>query len=216
MNNPEIFEGTTVNERRYLSGMMNEFDKAIKKDNRNIAYRILRELKVDEPSIILTVGYTKENMKYPNAWDFPNENSNKLKNENNATLEYSNLYEIGMGAPISGICKLNRKGENTVLIGNNCGGPGLWNESGLKIAIPIWKNSFFKGKIQKIGIFDLKKNTLTKYKKKFRVLNLETFKKNTIKGIDSPIHKTKNIEFSIENEKIEKIIEIKITGGNTV
>ena len=216
MNNSKIFKGTTVNERLYLSGKLNEFDRAIKNDNRNTAYRILRELKVDEPSIILIVGYTKENMKYPNAWDFPNENSNKLKNENNATLEYSNLYEIGMGAPISGICKLNKRGEDFVLIGNNCGGPALWNESGLKIAIPIWENSFFKGKIQKIGIFDLEKNTLTKYKKKFRVLNLETFNKNTIKGIDSPIHKSKNIEFNIENEKIEKIIEIKITGGNTV
>jgi hypothetical protein len=209
MNNPEIFKGTTVNERLYLSGMLNEFDRAIKKDNRNIAYRILRELKVDEPSIILTVGYIKENMKYPNAWGFPNENSNKLKNENNATLEYSNLNEIGMGAPISGICKLNKKGRNVVLIGNNCGGPALWNESRLKIAIPIWEKSFFRGQIQKIGIFDLEKNTLTKYKKKFRVLNLETFKNNKIEGIDSPIHKTKTVEFNIENEKVEKIIEIK-------
>ena len=208
MNNPEIFEGTTVNERLYLSGMMNEFDKAIKKDNRNIAYKILRELKVDEPSIILIVGYTKENMKYPNAWDFPNEISNKLKNENNATLEYSNLYEIGMGAPISGICKLNKNGGN-IIIADNCGGPALWNESGLKLAIPIWENSFLRGKIQKIGIVDLEKNTLTKYKKKFRVLNLESFNNNKITGIDSPIHKSKTIEFNIENEKVEKIIEIK-------
>jgi hypothetical protein len=208
MNNPEIFEGTTVNERLYLSGMMNEFDKAIKKDNRNIAYKILRELKVDEPSIILTVGYIKENMKYPNAWDFPNEISNKLKNENNATLEYSNLYEIGMGAPISGICKLNKNGGN-IIIAVNCGGPALWNESGLKLAIPIWENSFLRGKIQKIGIVDLEKNTLTKYKKKFRVLNLESFNNNKITGIDSPIHKSKTIEFNIENEKVEKIIEIK-------
>jgi len=208
MNNPEIFEGTKVNERLYLSGMMNEFDKAIKKDNRNIAYKILRELKVDEPSIILIVGYTKENMKYPNAWDFPNEISNKLKNENNATLEYSNLYEIGMGAPISGICKLNKNVGN-IIIADNCGGPALWNESGLKLAIPIWENSFLRGKIQKIGIVDLEKNTLTKYKKKFRVLNLESFNNNKITGIDSPIHKSKTIEFNIENEKVEKIIEIK-------
>ena len=208
MNNPEIFNGTTVNERLYLSGKMREFDRAIKKDNRNNAYRILRELKVDEPSIILTVGYIKENMKYPNAWDFPNENSNKLKNENNATLEYSNLFEIGMGAPISGICKLNKKRGNIFLIGDNCGGPALWNESGIKVAIPIWEKSFLRGKIQKIGIVDLKKNTLTKYKKKFQVLHLETFENNKIQGIDSPIHKSKTIEFNIENEKVEKIIEL--------
>ena len=45
-------------------------------------------------------------LKYPNAWDFPNNNSNGLNNENQAVLEYSNLNEIAMGAPIGGICKL--------------------------------------------------------------------------------------------------------------
>ncbi|ARV06165.1 hypothetical protein BTO04_05365 [Polaribacter sp. SA4-10] len=208
MNNPEIFKGTTVNERLYLSGKLDEFDNAIKKDNRNTAYRILRELKVDEPSIILIVGHTRESLQYPNAWDFPNENHNNLKNENNATLEYSNLNEIGKGAPISGNCKLN-KGTKNIVIGNNCGGPALWNESGLKLAIPIWEKSFFKGTFQRIGILDLEKQTLTKYKKKYRVLNLISFKNNLIKGIDSPIHKTKHIEFDYEKEQIEKIIGIK-------
>jgi hypothetical protein len=209
MNNPEIFNGTTVNERLYLSGMMDKFDRAIKNENRNIAYRILRELKVDEPSIISIVGYTKENLQYPNAWDFPNENSNGLNNENNATLEYSNLNEIGMGAPISGICKLAKNGINDILIDNNCGGPAVWNEIGLKVAIPIWEKSFLKGTFQRIGILDLKRNTLTKYKKKYRVLNLGTFNNNVIKGFDSPIHKTKIVEFDINIEPIESTIGIK-------
>ena len=148
-------------------------------------------------------------MKYPNSWDFPEKNSNNLNNENNAILEYTSLYEIGMGAPISGICRLKKKDGSTFLVGENCGGPALWNESGLKVAIPFWEKSFFRGKIQKIGIVDLKKNTLTKFKKKFNVLNLETFENNIIKGIDSPIYKSKNIEFEIAIEKIEKIVELK-------
>jgi hypothetical protein len=209
MNNPEIFKGTTVNERLYLSGMMDEFDRAIKKNNRNAAYKILRELKVDEHSIISIVGYTKENLDYPNAWDFPNKNSNNLNNGNNATLEYSNQNEIEMREPISGICKLSKKGVNDFIIGNNCGGPAVWNESGLKIAIPFWEKSFFKGKFQRIGILDLEKQTLTKYKKEFRILNLISFKNKLIKGIDSPIHKTKLIEFDYQNEPIEKVIGIK-------
>ena len=207
--NTEIFRGTTVNERLYLSGMLSEFEKALKNEKREKAYKILRDLKVDEKSIISIVGYTKNNMKYPNSWDFPEENSNNLKDENNAILEYSSLCEIGMGAPISGICKLRKKDGSAFLVGENCGGPSLWNESGLKVAVPFWEKSFFRGKIQKIGIVDLEKNTLTKFKKKFRVLNLETFENNKIKGIDSPIYKSKTIEFEIENEKIEKIVELK-------
>ncbi len=209
MNNPEIFNGTTVNERLYLSGMLDEFDRAIKNDNRNTAYRILRELKVDELSIISIVGYTIENLQYPNSWDFPNKNPNNLKNENNTTLEYSNLNEVGMGGPINGNCKLKKDGKKNLIVGNNCGGPALWNESGLKVVIPIWEKSLFKGTFQRIAILDLEKQTLTKYKKKFRVLNLRSFKNNLIEGIDSPIHKTKTVEFNYENEPIEKVIGIK-------
>jgi hypothetical protein len=91
-------------------------------------------------------------MKYPNAWDFLNENSTKLKNENNAISEYSNLHEIGMVGPISGICKLNKNKGNVVLIGNNCGGPALWSEAELQIAIPIWENHFFEDKSENQNI----------------------------------------------------------------
>jgi hypothetical protein len=209
MNNPDIFKGTTVNERLYLSGMMVEFDRAIKNNNRNTAYRILRELKVDEPSIISIVGYTNENLQYPNAWDFPNENSNGLNNDEKAILEYSDLNEIGMGAPLRGICRIKSNKNKSILIDNNCGGPAIWTKNGLKIAIPIWEKSFFSGTFQRIGIVDLKNQTLTKYKKKFRVLDLKSFSGNLIFGIDSPIHKMKTIEFNYENEPIEKVVGIK-------
>lgn len=43
-------KGTTVNERLYISGLLDEFDKAMKKDKIK-AREILKALKVDEKSI---------------------------------------------------------------------------------------------------------------------------------------------------------------------
>lgn len=201
-------QGMTGNERLCESGLMDEFDKVKKKDKYK-ARTILQALKFDELSISRIVGNTMESLKCPNAWDFPNENSNGLNNENKAILNYSNLNEIAMGAPIGGPCKLTTSILNKTLIDKWCGGPAIWNEDGLKAAIPIWDNSIFKGTFQRIGIVDLKKNTLTKYKKKFRVLDLRTFNSNLIKGVDSPIHRMKPFEFDINNEPIKSTIRIK-------
>ena len=62
---------------------------------------------------------------------------------------------------------------------------------------------------QKIGMVDLEKQTLTKYKKKFQVLDLRSFSGINIVGFDSPIHKMKKLEFDYINEPIAKIIGIK-------
>ena len=201
-------EGMTGNERLYVSGLMDLFDKS-KKNDKYIARTILQALKFDEISISRMVGFSIDSLKYPNAWDFPNENSNGLENEYKAILEYSNLNEIGMGGPLSGICnlKINKKVE--ILIAKNCGGPAIWTRNGQKVAIPIWDKAFFGGTFQRIGLVDLKKQTLTKYKKKFRVLDLRSFSRNYIKGYDSPINRMKSVEFDYINEPIEKIIALK-------
>jgi hypothetical protein len=201
-------EGMTGNERLWTSGLMEEFDR-VKKTDKLLAQTILKALKFDELSIIRIVGNSMETLKHPNPWDFPNENSNRLENENKAVIEYSNLTEVGMGAPIGGPCELKRNGLDKVLIDNWCGGPAIWNENGLKLAIPIWDSSFFKGKFQRIGLVDLEKLTLSKFKKTYKVLDLRTFNGKLIKGFDSPIHKTIMVEFDIEKEQIEQIIKIK-------
>ena len=217
MTKEEIYEkansivgigGMTGNERLWESGLMDEFDKA-KKSNKFKARTILQALKFDELSIGRIVGFSIDSLKYPNAWDFPNENSNGRKNENKATLEYSNLNEVGMGTPLSGKCKVKLNDNKEVLIPENCGGPAIWTRNGQKVAIPIWDRSFFDGRFQRIGIVDLEKQTLIKYKKKFRVLDLRSFNGNNIVGFDSPIHRIKKLEFDYTNEPIEKIIGIK-------
>lgn len=201
-------EGMTGNERLWESGLMDEFDLA-KRNDKQKAHTILKALRFDELSISRIIGNTLETLKYPNAWDFPFENSNGLKNENSAVLLYSSINEIAMGAPIGGLCELAKTGLDKFVIDKWCGGPAIWNENGLKVAIPIWERSFFKGTFQRIGILDLEKYTLTKYKKKFRVLDLRTFKNSLIVGFDSPIHRMKTFEFDIENERIEIIKKIK-------
>jgi len=201
-------EEMTGNERLSASGLMTLFDKA-KKQDKYLARTILQALRFDELSISRIIGYSIDSLKYPNAWDFLNENSNGLNNDEKAILEYSDLNEIGMGGPLRGICRIKINENKNILIGNNCGGPTIWTRNGLKIAIPIWEKSFFSGTFQRIGIVDLKKQTLTKYKKKFRVLDLRSFSGNLILGIDSPIHRMKTVKFDYENEQIEKVIGIK-------
>jgi hypothetical protein len=54
IQNIEGLSGMTVNERLYVSGLMDEFDRAKKKDKTR-AKEILRWLRVDEPSIDMIV-----------------------------------------------------------------------------------------------------------------------------------------------------------------
>ncbi|AZQ57308.1 hypothetical protein EJ994_13315 [Maribacter sp. MJ134] len=207
-NNVIGIEGMSGNERLFTSGLMDLFDASKKKD-KYTARIILEALKFDELSIGRMVGYSTDSLKYPNPWDFPNENSNGQVDEKKGTLEYTNLVEIGMGAPIGGICKLSSIELDNVLIDKWCGGPAIWTRNGLKVAIPIWEKNFFHGTFQKIVIVDLKKHTLTKYKKKFRVLDLRSFSGDFIVGFDSPVHKMKKLEFNYLTEPVEKVRGIK-------
>jgi len=54
IQNIEGLSGMTVNERLYVSGLMDEFDK-VKATNKSRAKEILRWLRVDEPSIEMIV-----------------------------------------------------------------------------------------------------------------------------------------------------------------
>jgi hypothetical protein len=207
-NNVVGIQGMTGNERLWESGLMDEFDKA-KKSDKYKARTILQALKFDELSIGRIVGFSTDSLKYPNPWDFPNENTNGKGNENKATLEYSRLNEIVMGGPLIGKCKVHIDDTKEIQIAENCGGPAIWTRNGQKVAIPIWERSFFGGTYQRIGIVDLEKQTLTKYKKKFRVLDLRSFSGDNIVGIDNPLHRIEKLEFDYINEPIEKIIGIK-------
>jgi len=47
----EKYKGTTVNERLYLSGTLNKFDRAVEEKNIDEVTRILKNVDVDDSSI---------------------------------------------------------------------------------------------------------------------------------------------------------------------
>ena len=53
------YKGMTVNERLYVSGLLESFDKAILRNDREQVIRILRDIEVDDESISKTLSKFK-------------------------------------------------------------------------------------------------------------------------------------------------------------
>ena len=141
---------------------------------------------------------------YPNPWDFNNENK-ELTSLNGANkIQYSDLGEIAMGAPLGGYCQWINKDGQTTKLNKWFGGPAVWNTLGTKVAIPTWTKKFLKGTVQQISILDVTTRELICYSKTFDVLDLRTFEGNVICGYDSPIHKTKTVTFNLDEERISE------------
>ncbi len=139
---------------------------------------------------------------YPNPWDFNNSDGQLTAPDGTNKLVYSELGEIGMGAPLGGHCDWVNKECNTNL-GTWCAGPALWNSEGTMAAIPMWTRTFWKGTCQRLAILNIETNELTTYKQLFKVLDLRSFANNRIYGYDNPIHKTETVDFDLTTAKIE-------------
>jgi hypothetical protein len=59
---------------------------------------------------------------YPNPWNFSNTDLNLISPNQQYKIEYGDLYEIAMGAPIGGSCYLYPKNKK-IKISNWAGGP---------------------------------------------------------------------------------------------
>ncbi|MGQ8867956.1 hypothetical protein [Myroides sp. TSA_177.3] len=137
---------------------------------------------------------------YPNPWNFSNTDLNLISPNQQYKIEYGDLYEIAMGAPIGGSCYLYQKNKK-IKISNWAGGPVIWDETSTRLALPLWTSE----RKQQIGIFDLINSTLTIYQQPFRVLQLSHFDDRYIIGIDSPIYQSKAVHFDYTKEVIEKV-----------
>ena len=152
---------------------------------------------------------------YPNPWDFFNGNPQLISNDGINKIEYDNLMEIAMGAPLGGPCSwINQTGEKQILE-KWCGGPALWNTTGTKVAIPGWTRKFLRGTVQQIMVLDIEKRELIRYKKIFNVLDLRTFDGNEICGYDSPMYRKKIVRFDLLAEKVTERKKIKTGANNT-
>jgi hypothetical protein len=144
--------------------------------------------------------------KYPNPWNFNNNDKILFPSDGPYRVVYDNLNEIAMGGPIAGQCFLEAKEQTKIRIHDFCGGPPAWETLGQLLAIPIWARMHSKGTVQQIGVVDTRTSKLTIFKKIFRVLDIHNFDKGIIYGIDSPIYMTTPLRFDIVNEEIDKII----------
>jgi hypothetical protein len=138
--------------------------------------------------------------KYPNPWNFSNADKNLISPDGKYRIEFGELYEIAMGAPIGGTCYLILN-DSKIELNTWSGGPVIWNGTSTKVALPIWT----KNRNQKIAVVDVTTMTITIYKQEFRVLDLQRFDDNLIIGIDSPIYMTTYVKVDIDNEKTEVI-----------
>jgi hypothetical protein len=147
------------------------------------------------------------NDNYPNPWNFSNNDKNLISNDGRFKIEFGELNEIGMGAPIGGQCYLVTNGNEKVLLNKWCGGPVIWETKLNQVALPIWTRRFLKGTIQQIAIADIDTRTLTIYSQTFSVLDLRAFDNNKIYGYDSPIYNTKTLKLDITEMKVEKTLQ---------
>jgi len=140
---------------------------------------------------------------YPNPWDFSNFDPNMYSFDKRYKIEFGELLEIAMGAPIGGECYVIEESKKT-LLSKFSGGPVIWECDNYRVALPVWTRNLHNRTVQQIAIADLNNMTLTVYKETFRVLDLHSFKGGIICGLDSPVYMTKTLNLDIAKLKIEK------------
>ena len=143
------------------------------------------------------------NSDYPNPWDFSNTDTNLASPNGVFKIEYGELYEIAMGAPLSGECFM-LYGNERVKLNGLYGGPAIWNDLSTKLVLPVWTEK----RSQKIAIVDVENMTISTYKKAFRVLAIQSFKGSIVTGLDSPIYMPSLLLFDSNKEEIEKTIRL--------
>lgn len=144
------------------------------------------------------------NNNYPNPWNFSNTDKNLISFDGQYKIEFGDLNEIGMGAPIGGRCFLKIKENDKILLDAWCGGPIIWETKSNRVALPIWTSKFLKGTVQQIAIADINARSLTIYSQIFRVLDLRVFENNNIYGYNSPIYKTETLNLDLSKMQIDK------------
>jgi len=142
---------------------------------------------------------------YPNPWDFSNNDNNLVSPDGQYRIEFGEVSEIAMGAPVGGECFLVNPDNSRVKLSDWASGPVVWQIQGGKVAFPVWTQA----RKQKIAVADINARTLTVYSKTFRVLDMKTFDQGIITGQKSPSYRTKSIEFETTRENNEKVKQFK-------
>lgn len=133
-------------------------------------------------------------------WRFSNVDDELNSISNNGRIKYQNIGEMAMGSPLAGTSFWVDSSGTEIKLNDWSGGPAMWDKEGVKVAIPFWTRKFFRGTVQQLAVLDTSERSLTIFKRVFRVIHLQSFDRNHIKGIDSPIYRTKIFDFDITKE----------------
>lgn len=112
----------------------------------------------------------------PSPWTFVNSPSP----DGEKTIEYTDVGEIRMGAPLSGRCYLTFLQTKTRhLISDDAGGPAVWSADNRFVALPVWLPSLS----QKLGVFEISTLALKLSSQSYGLLHIKKFENNKIEGI---------------------------------
>lgn len=141
---------------------------------------------------------------YPSPWNFSNNDANLTSPNLQYKVEYDDLYEIAMSGPLGACCYLLFENQK-VKLHDWASGPVVWEESGNKVAFPIWTQK----RKQQLAVFDLTTLTLTTFQHLFSVLHLTHFKGDTIVGVHSPIYQPEILTINLNQEPVENSLRLK-------
>jgi hypothetical protein len=96
--------------------------------------------------------------------------------------------EVGQGAPTYGTLKLSNG-----LTFQGCNPSAVWSDDSKFLAVPQWT----EGMMQRLLVVSMEPASFGYEPDIFRVLELHSFSRGKIKGIDSPIHKPREIEIDL-------------------
>lgn len=104
------------------------------------------------------------------------------------TASIRDPMEIAMGAPTDGDLALSN-GMSRI----RCNPSMVWSSDSEYLAVPEWT----KDRKQRLLIISISRRQSRYAPGEYRVLELESFDGSTVKGIDSPIHMPKAVEFDV-------------------
>ena len=99
--------------------------------------------------------------------------------------------EICMGGPTLGTLRIS----GTDLPIERCSPSLVWSDDSKLLAVPQWTSE----RMQRLLIVTIASHGFTYAPGEFDVLELHSFEEGVVRGIDSPIHKPKPVEFRLSD-----------------
>ena len=119
------------------------------------------------------------------AWDY---SLNLTSPNGQITAVIDDASEVGQGAPTYGTLKLS-----SGLTFKGCNPSAIWSDDSKFLAIPQWTER----RMQRLLVISIEQGSVGYAPYIYSVLELHSFSRGKIKGIDSPIYKPREIEIDL-------------------